>query len=505
MKFNRRNFLQLIGASSVAAVGGVYVGTRASEAPITGGDSEKRLRTANPDFNPDIELILRASPDTQQILEGQATTVWRYRGEVVSGDPSALQAIPNSYLGPTIQARTGQKLRIRFQNELPEASNVHWHGLYVPDHADGHPRFIAHHGEEYVYEFEVKNRAGTYWYHPHPHGRTGAQVINGLAGLFIIKDEIEDALSLPSGNYDLPLVIQDRRFDADNQLVYVQHMHDRMMGFVGDTILVNGQINARQSVATRPYRLRLLNGCNSRILMLAWQDETPLRVIGTDGGLIEQAVTKPYITLGPAERAELWIDFSDYQPGTELTLIDVSTGRPLDIMTFSIDEVSDVRLETPTSLRPLEKLDIQQAVNAENPRRFEFSMAQGMPRINRRVFEMEAVAADEVVQLGDTEIWEFHNDAGSGGMMMPMPHPIHMHGRQFQIIERSIDPRLERDWAAVRAGYLDNGWKDTFLLMPGETAKVAVMFDDYPGLFIYHCHTLEHEDMGMMRNYEVRT
>ena len=504
MKLNRRNFLKFAGISGITLGAVQYWRTQNLNSVLPTIDPRRSLPTASADFNPDLDIILRASPATQQILFGQTTDVWRYSGEIVSGDPASLQIISNSYLGPIIRTRTGQNVRIRFQNELPEPSNVHWHGLYVPDYADGHPRFVAHTNEEYVYEFQVINRAGTYWYHPHPHGRTGAQVMAGLAGLFIIEDEEEEALGLPNGDYDLPIVIQDRRFDENNQLSYVRNMHDRMMGFEGDTILVNGQLAVDQSVASRPYRLRLLNGSNSRIYMLAWQDESPLHVIATDGGLIEEVVSKPYITLGPAERAELWIDFSDYELNTDLALVDISTGQELNIMTFSIDEASNVTQEQPTLLRTIEKLDVTQASNQNNPRVFEFSMAQGLPRINRRVFEMTEVASDEIVQLGDTEIWEFRNNASSNGMMMATPHPVHLHGRQFQVLERSIEPRLERQSESITAGYLDYGWKDTIILLPGETARVAVQFDEYPGLFIYHCHILEHEDLGMMRNYEVR-
>ncbi len=502
MNLSRRDFLKFSALTGATTVGG-YIISQASSLTTDRLASTLPVPANNPNFEPDIELMLRASPDTMSILDGQATPVWRYHGEIVSGEPHNLQSIPDSYLGPTIRVRTGQKVRIRFQNELPEVSNIHWHGLYVPDYADGHPRFVAQPGQEYVYEFEVKNQAGTYWYHPHPHERTGAQVNAGLAGLFIVEDDIEDALELPSGAFDLSLVIQDRRFDSDNRLMYVNNMHDRMMGFWGDTVLVNGQVNSRWSVATQPYRLRLLNGSNSRPYVLAWSDETPMHVIGTDGGLIERAVLTPHITLGPAERVDLWMDFSEFAVGTELSLYDLGVGQPVVIATFSIEETSNIRIAVPDKIREQVYLDPQEAVNVDNPRVFEFSMGRMTPTINGRTFEMEAVASDEIVRLGDMEVWEFRNNPQSGGMM-PTPHPIHIHGRQFQVIERSVHPDYAQQWADITAGYVDYGWKDTILLLPGETARVAVRFDDYAGLFVYHCHTLEHEDLGMMRNYEVR-
>ena len=226
------------------------------------------------------------------------------------------------YLGPIFNVKTGQTIRVHFTNELPEPSIVHWHGLHVPDTADGHPRLVIETGETYTYDFTIADRAGTYWYHPHPHGRTGVQAYAGLAGLFIIHDENELGLGLPSGDYDLPIVIQDRNFDENNQLLYGGNgMMDQMMGFLGNQVLINGQADFSLPVETRPYRLRLLNGSNSRIYKLAWEDGTPLTVLGTDGGLLEKPVEREYITLAPAQRVELWVDFSKDEVGIEKNLI----------------------------------------------------------------------------------------------------------------------------------------------------------------------------------------
>src|SRR6185436_45411 len=156
------------------------------------------------------------------------------------GPADTLQTLPGSYLGPVIRLRRGQQVRVRFANNLGEDSIVHWHGLDVPESADGHPRLAIPSGAEYVYEFEVTNRAGTYWYHPHPHMRTGAQVYRGLAGLFLVHDPEEDALRLPAGDAELLCVLQDRQFDAGNQLVFHGNgMMEMMNGFLGDRMLVS--------------------------------------------------------------------------------------------------------------------------------------------------------------------------------------------------------------------------------------------------------------------------
>ncbi len=459
-----------------------------------------------------MEIALRAIPVEMQLISGEATHVWQYQGEVISGPTEALTALPNTYLGPIIRAQRGQNMRIHFTNDLPEESIIHWHGLHVPESADGHPRLAIAPGETYTYEFTVTDRAGMYWYHPHPHGRTGPQVYGGLAGLFIVTDEEEQALGLPSGEYDVPLVIQDRLFDGKNQLVYGDNgMMDQMMGFLGNRLLINGQTDFGLSVATRPYRLRLLNGSNSRIYKLGWEDGSPLTVIGTDGGLLEAPVQKEYITLAPAQRLDLWVDFSDRTIGEQVRLVNLPSAVP-DGTAFPVLDIKIERNERGTEVLPdklssISRYSEAEAANRRSPRDFTLSMGMGMRwMINGRTFEMEDVARDEIVKLGDLEAWQFTNQAGGGmGMMggMTLPHPMHIHGLQFQVVEREVDSTGRAAWKTISDGFVDEGWHDTVLVMPGERVKILLKFEDFEGLYLYHCHNLEHEDMGMMRNYRV--
>ena len=236
--------------------------------------------------------------------------MWRFTGRLLKGPADTLQTLPGSYLGPVIRLRRGQKVRIRFANQLAEDSIVHWHGLDVPESADGHPRLAIGHGHEYVYDFEVTNRAGTYWYHPHPHMRTGAQVYQGLAGLLLVRDAEEDALALPSGGAELLCVLQDRRFDARNQLVFHGGgMMEMMNGFLGDRVLVNGQPQPTTEVDAAWHRVRVLNGSNARIYKLAWSRDVQMAVIGGDGGLLETPVASAgthagaWPTRGPVARS----------------------------------------------------------------------------------------------------------------------------------------------------------------------------------------------------------
>jgi FtsP/CotA-like multicopper oxidase with cupredoxin domain len=515
---NRRQFLKFTGAGAA----GLLTGSVTSLFTASGVDAASKP-AAN--FVPDLDIALKATPADIPILPGNPTGVWRYETQLLKGGSTSLTHLARSYLGPIIRSYTGQKVRIRFTNDIADESIVHWHGLHVPAEMDGHPRFVIPRGETYIYEFEVRNRAGTYWYHPHPHGRTGPQVYGGLAGLFLVSDDEEKAAGLPTGEYDIPLVIQDRAFDNNNQLVYLSgHPMAQMTGFLGDWIMVNGQPDFILPAATRAYRLRLLNGSNSRVYKLAWQNGSPITVIGTDGGLLEKPVQRRYVMLGPAERLELWVDFSRYPVGSETALVSLPfdagamagggmgggmmggmmgdaaalpNGAGFPVLRVRVNRFEKENLSLPQRLAGIDRYRIAEAVNPENPKTFYLVPRRMVWTINGRTFQMEAVADDEKVQMNSLEVWDFINEGGGMGMMgmMNMPHPIHLHGMQFQILERQ---------GVRHEGYVDEGWKDTVLLMPGERIRLLVRFGDYPGLFLYHCHNLEHEDMGMMRNYLIQ-
>jgi blue copper oxidase len=502
---NRRQFLRSLGFSAIAIASQPLL--KACRFIPTAQES-----TAAFQGDPDVEIRLVAKPDVEQIFPGPLTDIWRYQGEILKGPSDTLISLPNSYLGPMFRVKSGTRLRVHFDNFLPEKSIVHWHGLHVPDHADGHPRLAVEGGETYVYNFRVMDRAGTYWYHPHPHGRTGPQVYQGLAGLFLINDDGEASLDLPMGEKDLPLVIQDRVFNSENQLVYdTAGMMSQMVGMLGDEILVNGLSDYRLDVERTAYRLRLMNGSNSRIYKVAWEDGTPLTVIGTDGGLLETPVVRSYVTLAPAQRIDLWVDFGSWEPGTNLKMVSLPSSapgstRPFPIFSIFIQDTERQTASLPSILTQHQTLDAAQAVNAGAPRRFSLQMGMGMRwTINGRQFDMKEVAKDEHVRLGDIEVWDFINQgsAGMGMGMMSQPHPMHVHGLQFKILGRQVDPAEAGGYDSLKDGFVDEGWHDTVLVMPGERVRIVMKFEDFTGLYLYHCHNLEHEDMGMMRNYQV--
>jgi FtsP/CotA-like multicopper oxidase with cupredoxin domain len=481
---------------------------------------------------PDVELSLSASSATAGVIEGAATRVWRYDARLLRGPAHAVQPVTDSYLGPTVRMERGQRLRVQFANGLPEPTVVHWHGLDVPEAADGHPRFMIGSGGRSASEFAVVNRAGTYWYHPHHHHRTGFQVYQGLAGLFLVSDPEERALDLPSGAREIVCVIQDRTFDRANQLAYLSGTPmDQMTGFFGERVLVNGRPSPQLQLAEGVYRLRLLNGSNARTYKLAWSDGTPMTLIGTDGGLLERAVEKPYLTFAPGERADVILDVRARAVGSTFELRSVAfpgapfvmsmgpgrfagrgrgramtmsaapgPGAPLTVMSCRVTAQKSSTFRLPERLCRFDSAWIP-GLSAPPTRRISVDFAQMHWLLDGRTFEMAGPAPAETVRAGSTAIWEFDNTGPS--MMGRLAHPLHLHGRQFRVLSREIEPAHAALREPFELGLMDEGWKDTVLVFPGERVRLLIRFSDYPGLFLYHCHNLEHEDMGMMRNYRI--
>jgi FtsP/CotA-like multicopper oxidase with cupredoxin domain len=510
---------------------------------VKAGDFVKANK-ASTDFHPDVEIELTQNITDIAIFEGQKTRVWKVTGKVLKGSSDIVDNNDGTYLAPTLRLKKGQKIRLILNNNLPAQSILHWHGLHVPANMDGNPMYAINEGEYYVYEFEIRNRAGTYWYHAHTHGVTARQVYSGLAGLFIVSDEQEQALNLPSGDFDVPLVIQDRSFDTDNQLSYSSHMMQRMQGFLGDQIFINGRPDFVLPVATRAYRLRLLNGSNSRIYKLAWDDDTPVTVIGVDGGLLECPEQHGYVMLAPGERLELWMDFSGRAVGTELTLRSLSfaasthgggmgmmgggmgmhrggmmgggmmsvsplpSGSDYPVIKFRVTQKEQSNAILPKVLTPITALCVKDAQNAENPKTISLSMQHMSALLNGRSYQMNDIQPDEVMPLNTLQLMEFENGFSGGGMgmgmMMAMPHPMHLHGEQFQVVKREVNSGSQDNYQTVAAGFVKGGWKDTVLVMPGEKVTILKPFNDFKGIFMVHCHNLEHEDMGMMRDLLVQ-
>jgi spore coat protein A len=442
-----------------------------------------------------------------EILPGYKTTIWGYEG---------------IFPGPTIEARRGRETVITHRNELPVPVAVHLHGGVTPPESDGYPtdvilptKFdhkevsdhhhhmgtvdgISHNAKKYTYPNE--QRAATLWYHDHRMDFTGPQVYKGLAGFYLIRDEIEDDLPLPEGEKDVPLMIVDRTFREDGSLYYpsidptlmdqpsvLASTGLRMVsGVYGDTILVNGAPWPRMEVANTKYRFRLLNASNARTYELALEpspeNATSFIQIGSDGGLLAEPLTHETIVISQGERFDVMIDFSQYPVGTEITLKNLrGEDRLSDVMRFEVTHEEADESEIPEQLLSEVAFPSLNDVSVTRQFRFDSGLFGGMATIDGEQFHPDQIVARP--NLGDTELWEFNGDPS---------HPIHLHLVHFKVISRNGGP----------PGPGDAGWKDTVFLESG-TVRVLARFEPYRGKYVFHCHNLEHEDMMMMTNFEV--
>ena len=434
-------------------------------------------------------------PGFQQAVGSAHLTAKTGAAEMMHGKLTSTLSYHDGLLGPIIRAETGSTVNVVLDNSLSEDTNIHWHGLVLPAGLEGHPRDVAVAGNSFQYTLPIAQRAGTYWYHPHPEGATARQVYMGLAGMFIVTDPEEAALQLPSGEFEIPLIIQDKRFDGPS-LVYSPTEDEIMTGYLCENIVVNGVFAPFKSIANAWYRLRLLNGSTARVYNLSLTNGLGFHLIGSDGGLLEHPEHTMNILLGPGERADVLVDFSTLPQGTEVFLASDkfskynSQGRQsFSIMKFRIEKTAASNFTLPSTLSSISRLTEDSAIKT---RTFNIAgegghEAAGFHSINHMPFSMTRV--DEKVTAGTTEIWEFDNSAGDE------IHPMHIHGVQFQVLDR-IGGR--NDLIAT-----EKGWKDTVLVMAGERVRVIMTFPHYTGVFVFHCHNLEHEDDGMMSNFEI--
>ncbi len=408
----------------------------------------------------------------------------------MAGRPTAALGYNGPILGPTIRVRRGDSVRIAVRNGLAEDTTIHWHGLHVPAEMDGGPHQVIRAGETWRPQFVIDQEAATLWYHPHLFGKTAEQAYRGLGGLFIVDDEVSDRLPLPRsyGVDDIPVILQDRRIGEDGQLRYRPAMSDLMHGYIGNALLANGAIEPVLRAPASLLRLRLLNGSSSSVYRLTLSAGVRMHQVASDGGFLQQPVELEAVVLSPGERAEVLVDLGGRTAASPLFLeAELFGGRKLRALTIVASRPAATTLSLPAALAPITRID---EAAAERVRSFALSTMGpgGQLTINGRHADMHRV--DERVRLGATEIWEVSN-RGMG--MMQVPHSFHMHNVQFQVLSLNGAPP-----PATLAGR-----KDTVLLWPGDTVRLIMEFRDYTGVYMYHCHLLEHEDFGMMGQFEV--
>lgn len=402
-----------------------------------------------------------------------------------------------NFLGPTIRVKNGQKVHFNIQNKLKEMTTVHWHGLHVPARWDGGPHQVIEPGATWSPRFQLKQQAATLWYHPHAMGLTGEHVYRGLAGLFIIDDDVSEKLPIPHeyGVDDIPLVLQDRRFFDNGKLAYIRSMHDVIHGVLGNHLLVNGMIQPFLEVSKNITRFRILNGSNSSIYRIRLTGDKTMAAIASDGGFLEQPVMVKEIILSPGERIEILVDFSQYSPNDKVGLfVDQFAGTSFSALELKITGKAGKHTTIPKTLRRQERIKEDEADNTRIFTMETFSgrsggmMGGGRLTINGKKMDMKRV--DERIPLGSTEIWDLVNTSST---RMMLPHSMHLHDVQFNILDRNGKPPAP----------IESGRKDTVLLWPNERVRIISRFLDYTGIYMYHCHMLEHEDDGMMGQFEV--
>ncbi|MGW6916806.1 multicopper oxidase family protein [Kitasatospora sp. NPDC054939] len=483
-----RRVLKVLGA--VAAALAVLLG-----GGVTWLYTEARVSTVGA---VDFRTELAVPPLADAVTEPDGTRVFdltMQAGETAfkAGAPTPTWGFNGSYLGPTLRAVRGERVRVRVRNTLPEASTVHWHGMHLPARMDGGPHQMVAPGGEWTPEWTVDQPAATLWYHPHPHGATERHVQRGLAGMFLLDDAEQRAVEgLPRtyGVDDLPVIVQDVRFDGaafDHGLGLMQSV-----GFLGDRTMVNGTLEPFRTVRDEAVRLRLLNASTARVYNFGFSDGRSFALVGTDGGLLESPYGTDRIQLSPGERAEVVVRMA---PGerTVLRSFPVEAGQDFWNQRFSggDDSFDVLQLRAADSLRPSARLPVRLTAGSELPtgadsvreRAFELRMSG----INGRKMAMDRI--DAAVVRGTAETWVVRNDNG-------MPHNFHVHDVQFRILEVNGEqppPQLR-------------GPKDTVFVPSGTTVKLALRFDgpaDPDTPYMYHCHLLYHEDAGMMGQFAV--
>lgn len=433
-------------------------------------NQEERELAIPPLLKPDSETksevtyTLVAQEGESDFLEGKKTKTLGYNG---------------NFLGPVLRVRDGQKVTINTENKLNTDTSFHWHGLKIPSDVDGGPHQPVKPNETKKIDFTVDQEASTLWFHPHPDGKTAKQVYDGLAGVLLVEDENSDKLDIPKiyGKNDIPVIVQDRFLDDSNQFNYEADRNED--GTQGDTLLVNGTINPYINVSDGSVRLRLLNGSNARNYEFTLDDGSEFKQIASDGGFLANPVSLKKVLLTPGERAEIVVTTEQYKKGDVLKLMDGDA--TILSLRISKDNVKATKLPT----------QLNKTVNVEkselSDQKITLKGMSHMVSIDGKTFDMDRIDLEK--KKDEKEIWEIYN---APDMMGGMIHPFHIHGVQFRILSRNGKNPAENEL----------GWKDTVALNPDETVKLEVQFQN-TGIFMYHCHNLEHEENGMMGQVEV--
>ena len=488
MLFTRRSFIKSTSASVFlpAIIGRAWAAESGAPLPIPDVMDLSRSATGE----------LTAQLGSHSILQGRTTQTAGYS---------------QAFSGPVIRMKRGETAQLTLGNTISEAVSVHWHGLHIEGAQDGGPHSPINPGAVVNAALDIDQPASTLWYHSHIMGRTGPHVWFGLAGMLLIDDPDAGDDGLPStyGEDDLPLLVQDRIFGANGEMVYAPRGPSLMMGYRGNEILVNGALQPEATVPAGLVRLRILNGSNARIYNFHFEDGRNFAQVGSDGGLLPAPVQMQNLVLAPAERAEIVVDFGDAQPVRLLSGAD--TNSPMagmngmmaspqagpdgvfEVMRFAVNSAAVAKVTTlPTSIasaplpnfgEPIRRRSFTLDMMAGGMRGMMPGGGHGMS-INGEVMDMAVI--NQQVKLGETEVWQINASE--------MMHPFHVHGTSFQVLSNG----------GVAVNPATSGLKDVVLV--DGAAEILVKFPrkaDAKTPYMYHCHILEHEDAGMMGQFTV--
>lgn len=447
-------------------------------------------------------INLNLQNGTFQFFSGQNTTTMGVNGPV---------------LGPTLIMNQGDNVNINITNNLGQETTIHWHGMHIAPSNDGGPHTVIGIGQTWNPQFQVMDKASTYWYHPHLHLRTDEHVSKGISGFIIVRDAEEAALNLPRtyGVDDIPLAVQTKSFDSSFQIL--SNVND------DDVLMVNATIDAQLDVPAQVVRLRILNGSSQRKFNFGLSGNMTFYLIGTDGGLLAAPLALTRLPLSPGARAEILVDFTGLTVGQTINLMSYASefsngvygatnpgNNPsmvldgyypntmngtdfnvlqMDVVTQTVSPVTSI----PASL--VAATPIPEG-NSNLTRPFTFTSVtgginqlNGYFAINNATFDMNVI--NETVPFNNTEIWTFQNNSA-------ITHPFHVHDVQFYILDINGNPP---------PAYLQ-GRKDTFSVPAGGSARFITKFTDFFDAtvpYMYHCHMLKHEDalFGMMGQFLV--
>lgn len=478
----RRQLLRLGAASGILGATGGLVGL------LRQPGEPAAAAAATPAAATPFSVPLTVPPTLRPIhrtsnTDYYAVTMSKRRLEILPGTKTEVYTYNGGFPGPTIRARSGRRAVVVQRNQLDMPTSVHLHGGSAEQSSDGTGMDTIAPGGIKTYTYRNEQSNATLWMHDHAHHMEAEHLYRGLSSVYLLTDRVEQSLPLPTGRYDVPLVLRDSHFDENAQLVYQM---DDVEG--RDTILVNGRPWPVFAVAGRKYRFRLVNSSNMRIFLLRLADGGDLTIIGGDGGLLERPYTTSMVILSPGERLDVVIDFARYQPGTQLVLTNLIGPGPMEqvghVMRFDVGAPVPDPSSVPPVLRTLPALRVP-TVKRDIELRMDEPGTGMQAYINGKVFDPERI--DTRITWGSTEQWTVTNANAA------VPHNFHLHCVQFRVLEKGGLP----------PDPTEAGLKDTVLIWPGQTAVLQATFNTYRGVFPYHCHMVDHSAMGMMAQMKI--